>query len=197
MSLLLALLLATLPTEPPPVSVIRDAIKSVAPRYLSKTTAGRYAKIIDRVARRRNIHPFLFVAFIHVETARRWDPRTHSKTNDYGLMQVHVAERGSARFLGREEELFNPATNIREWGRLADMWRSYHNRTCDQESHPWWAHLKWGFRVKDSEHADKVKSLYVRLLRKFRQADLVATSQTRHFSVACSPVFSADDPSEK
>lgn len=166
------------------------AIMFLAP-HVPKTVAKDYAKIINVEAARKQIDPLLVVSFIHVETFRKWDPKVKSVTNDYGLCQVHVAARGSANFLGREEELFRPKTNIREWVRLADMWRAYHYRECEihtqvcyddptegpfgctdevlhKANHPWWAHLKWGYRVKDREHAMKVKRVYDSLRKRFR-----------------------------
>jgi hypothetical protein len=133
----------------------RSAIRRLAP-----PRAMRWARIIDQEAARRLIDPLLVVAFIHVETGRRWDPRLVSPTADYGLTQVHVAVRGSETFLGREEQLFDPRTNIREWCRLAAMWRDYHARTCIPGKHRWWAHLQWGYRVRDTTHAEKVLRLY-------------------------------------
>jgi hypothetical protein len=137
----------------------RSAIRRLAPR-LPRATARRYARIIDQEAARRDIPGLLVVAFIHVETGRKWNPRLVSPTDDYGLTQVHVAARGSETFLGREEQLFDPRTNIREWCRLAAMWRDYHARTCIPGKHRWWAHLAWGYRVKDTTHAEKVLRLY-------------------------------------
>jgi hypothetical protein len=143
------------------------AILFLAP-HLSKPTARNYARIIRTEAARKQIDPLLVVSFIHVETFKRWDPRVKSVTNDYGLCQVHVAVRGSARFLGREEELYNPRTNVHEWVRLADMWRAYHRRACNDHHHLWWAHLKWGYRVKDQKHAHKVRQIFEMLKRRFR-----------------------------
>jgi len=155
------------------------AILSLAP-WLPKSTAREYAKIIRVEAARRNIHPYLFVAFATVEST--WNAQARSATADFGLMQVHVARRGSARFLGREHELFRPRTNIREWGRLAAMWKGYHKRTCEipikvcdtenctrerLSSHVWWAHLKWGYRPKDEWHAMIVGAIFDVLLKRF------------------------------
>jgi len=139
-------MLLTVADAQPSTPVLRDAILWLAPGRVSDRTARRYAKIIHREARRRSIHGFLFLAFIHTES--RWNPRMRSSTDDFGLAQVHVAVRGSARFLGREAELYDPETNIREWGRLAAMWRDYHARSCHGASHRWWDHLKWGYRVR-------------------------------------------------
>lgn len=157
--------LATLWLSPladtPSTQAIQAAIQLLAPR---RVPAKKYARIIHREARRRDIDPFLIVAFIHIESS--WNPRARSVTNDHGLTQVHVAMNGSATFLGREEALYDPATNIREWGRLAVMWRNYHRRACPHD-HPWWAHLKFGYRIKNTEHADRVRILYQRLRERF------------------------------
>jgi len=157
----------------PPVPVLKEAIHFLAGPRVRKKTGVRYAKLVAKEARRRGIHGFLFLAFIHVETARKWDPKLHGATNDFGLMQVHVAENGSDRFLDREEELYIPAVNIREWGRLADMWRAHHQRSCGTR-HPWWAHLKWGYRVKDVEHAMKVLRVFRTLMDRFGPRESVA-----------------------
>ena len=149
----------------PSTHMIQESIRELAPQ-VNEATARRYARIIRREASKKAIDPFLVVAFIEVESS--WNPRAKSPTNDYGLGQLHVAVNGSARFLGREEELFDPQTNIREWCRLADMWRSYHNRmkakyAPSPEPHPWFSHLAWGYKVKNTEHADRVGVIYKRL----------------------------------
>jgi len=177
-------------TTPLPTPVVRDAILRLAPRYqVGPRLAKQYARIVQQEARRRKVDPLLVVSFIQVETARKWNPRLKSPTNDFGLTQVHVAVNGSARFLGREEELYDPRTNVREWVRLAAMWRAYHQRECEVHAeicysgpegpwgcnkmriagsrHPWWAHLKWGYRVKNTEHAQKVTGVYRWLLQQF------------------------------
>jgi hypothetical protein len=158
----LATLWLSPPADVPSTQAIQAAIQSLAPR---RVPAKRYARIIHREARRRNIDPFLIVAFIHIEST--WNSQAKSSTDDFGLTQVHVAVNGSATFLGREEALYDPATNIREWGRLAVMWRNYHERTCKDDDHPFYSHLKWGRRVKDTEHADRVSVLYKNLRRRF------------------------------
>lgn len=183
----LTALLLTLAT--PTTAEVREAIELLAPRHVP---AARYARIVRKMAMHRAVHPLLVVAFIQVESAKSWNPRLVSRTNDYGLTQVHVAERGSARFLGREHELYDPATNVREWVRLAAMWRNYHQRKCEvrvevcysgpegpwgcsmevltHSNHRWWAHLKWGYVVKNTEHADKVEGLLLWMLRRLQRA---------------------------
>jgi len=167
MSYILAALLAAMPAEgQPPHTVIVQAIRHLAPHIGPRTACG-YARIVRREAARKDLHAFLVLSFIHVETLRKWNPRLVGPTNDYGLTQIHVAERGSDRFLGREAKLFDPQTNIREWCRLAAMWRAYHVRTCS-DSHLWWAHMKYGYRVKsDVSHALKVLRIFEELQRRF------------------------------
>lgn len=185
MNLYALILFALFPSDPlleqvhPPTSVLRDAIRWLAPYRVSSARARRYARIIHQESMRKKVSGFLVVAFIHVETAKAWNPWLHSPTNDFGLTQVHVAARGSETFLGREEELYDARTNIREWVRLAAMWRAYHQRECGQDEqndheqsgqddHPWWAHMKYGYRVKpDISHALKVARLYLALLERF------------------------------
>jgi hypothetical protein len=178
-------------TSPPPTPVIRDAIRRLAPHRVSPRRARHLARIIQREAKRRKIDVFLLVSFIHEESD--WNPRLRSKTNDFGLTQVHVAARGSATFLGREAELYDPQTNIREWARLAAMWRGYHQRECEVRvkvcyggadgkpwsctmellhpaDHPWWSHLKWGYKVKKGSPSTKkvtVEGTYRWLLEQF------------------------------
>jgi len=147
------------------VALILSAILSLAP-WLPRPTARTYAQYIRDVSERTKIHPFLFVAFATVESS--WNPDARSSTGDWGLFQVHVAKRGSARFLGRERELLKPAVNTREWGRIASMWRAYHDRTCKPGSHRWWAHLKYGYLVKDEGHAMIVGAIFDTLIKRFK-----------------------------
>lgn len=125
-----------------------------------------YADLVAFEAKWYRIDPLLVVAIIQVESGFRHNKR--STTNDYGLMQVHVARRGSSNFYGREKELYDPRVNIREGTRLLAMWRGYHDRWCKGD-HPFWAHYKWGRKVKHIEHAIKVLALRDLLARKFRK----------------------------
>lgn len=160
-------------------ALILKAILFVAP-WLPPATAADYAKFIKVASVRRNIHPLLFVAFATVEST--WTPTAKSTTADFGLMQVHVAKKGSARFLGRERELLNPRTNINEWGRLAQMWMKYHDRSCgmlvricDTENctneriqyHEWFEHLKWGYVIKNREYGMLISALFELLINRF------------------------------
>lgn len=147
------------------MAYILAAILWLAP-HQSHTAVKRYADLIAFEAKWYKVDPLLVVALIHIES--NWHPRKKSVTNDYGLLQVHVARRGSATFLGREKDLYEPRTNIREGVRILAMWKNYHEKHCPGE-HPYWAHFKWGKRVKHIDHAIKVRELYTALVHRFRK----------------------------
>lgn len=125
----------------------------------------KYVDLITFESKWYRVDPLLIVSIIQVESG--WRTRKRSVTNDYGLMQVHVARRGSSNFYGRENELFDPRTNIREGTRLLAMWKAYHTRWCKGD-HPYWSHYKWGKKVKHIDHALKVKALRGQLARQFK-----------------------------
>ena len=124
-----------------------------------------YADLIEFESMWYHIDPFDVVAIIQIESG--WSVKKRSATNDYSLMQVHVARRGSGSFYGRERMLFNPRVNIREGVRIAAMWRDYHVKWC-RTPHLYLAHYKWGKKVKNDEHARRIKALADLLRRKFR-----------------------------
>jgi hypothetical protein len=123
--------LATLWLSPladvPSTQAIQAAIQSLAPR---RVPAKKYARIIHREARRRNIDPFLIVAIIHVESS--WNSRARSPTNDWGLTQSHVSNTINTEFIGREELLFDPDVNIRVGVKTLALWKAWHERVCDR-----------------------------------------------------------------
>jgi hypothetical protein len=123
---------------------------------LSQPIAKKYADLIVFEARWYKIKPKLVVSLIDVES--KWSRLKKSVTNDYGLMQVHVSKRGSETFYGRESELYDPRTNIREGVRILAMWKHYHETKCKGD-HPFWAHYKWGKKVGEISHAVKVQKL--------------------------------------
>lgn len=126
----------------------------------------KYADLIAFESRWYNMDPLRVLAIIQIESG--WRARKKSVTNDYGLMQVHVARRGSSNFYGREKELYDPRTNIREGVRILAMWKQYHKKYC-KGAHPFVAHYKWGKYVKNTEHAERVEALRAQLERKFRK----------------------------
>lgn len=143
--------------------LVISAIMMLAPQ-LGHSKIKEYSDLIVFEAGWYGVHPLLVVSFAHNES--RWNPRKKSVTNDYGLMQVHVARRGSARFLGREKELYKPRINIREGVRILAMWKGYHERWCKGD-HPYWAHQKWGKKVKDDRRDSKVTRMFEHLKDRF------------------------------
>ena len=110
------------------------------------------------------------VTVIHVETSRSWKRTLRSPTKDYGLAQIHVSVTTNPGLLGREEVLFDPATNIRYMGRTMLMWKNWHCRSNDGHHH-WINHYKWGYLVKDTKWANKVMSLFKILHKRFRKEE--------------------------
>lgn len=135
---------------------------------LGPTTAKKYAGIIDRVSVIYQIDPLLVVSIIHVETAKTWKKKIRSVTNDFGLGQIHVSKDSNPELLGREEVLFDPATNIRYAAKTLAMWKSWHVRVCD-ERHPWWAHYQAGRVIRRSNRgwSKKVGALHRMLQLRF------------------------------
>jgi soluble lytic murein transglycosylase-like protein len=155
--------LATLWLSPladvPSTQAIQAAIQSLAPR---RVPAKKYARIIHREARRRNIDPFLIVAIIHVESS--WNSRAKSPTADWGLGQVHVSKTSNPELIGKEYLLFDPNINIDYVVKTLVMWRAYHRRCAARvntpSQHPWWSHYQWGYVVRDLTWSKKVTALY-------------------------------------
>lgn len=137
--------------------LILSAILLMAPS-VGRPVSSVYARYIVRGAERTRLDPILISAYIHVESG--WNPIKVSRTNDWGLGQIHVAVRGSNRFLYREPLLLFPKINIAETFRLGRMWKRYHSIHCRGLKHHWIAHFKWGKRVKDTKHQERVLRLY-------------------------------------
>ena len=134
------------------------AILWLAPS-LGLAQAEHYAALIDRYA--TDVDPLLVAAIIKVES--RYRRRTVSRTDDYGLMQLHVSETTHERWLGRERELLEPARNVRLGVRMLRYWRRWHLRKC-KGGHAWWAHYNWGARIGNRRYERKVGKLYRALL---------------------------------
>lgn len=147
-------------------TAILAAIFWLAPQ-LPQTTCLKYAHIIRREAARRAVDPFIIVAIVHVESS--WNPRAQSPTQDWGLGQIHVSTTTNPRLRGREQLLFDPATNIYYAAKMMAMWRSWHERACRRKhKHPWWSHYQYGYRVRNLMWTNKVRDLYHELARRFR-----------------------------
>lgn len=122
---------------------------------------------IVREATRRLIDPLLIVAKISAES--KFKRRAKSRTNDWGLMQVHVSRTTYPKYLGRQEVLLtNVRLNIRLGSRLLGFWKGYHDRHCKPGDHPWWSHYQWGRVVKDGGASGRrVQKIYFKLVRRF------------------------------
>jgi hypothetical protein len=151
------------------VSAVLAAILFLAPQ-LGLMRADHLARIIAFEADMGQVDPLFVAAFIHVETSKSWRADIRSPTNDYGLCQVHVSAVSKPEFIGREELLFDPVVNVHAGVQVMRFWRDHHRRNCiwhGKRDHPWWAHLKWGYRVKTTDHARKVRNVYRVLRQRF------------------------------
>ena len=137
------------------------AILVLAPAKVADNAVS-YASIILRQANDQHINPLIVVSTIHVETGGQWDNTLISKTDDYGLMQVHVSRSTNPDFIGRETDLLDPETNIREGVRVMVYWKKYHNR-CKKSTHQWWAHYQAGVEVKSDAYSKKVSRVLARV----------------------------------
>lgn len=140
------------------------AILFLAPQ-LGKPTARQYAVIVEREARRNEIDPLLIAAFITVEST--WNTRAISPTYDWGLCQLHVSKHSLPKMQTHEWRLFDPATNLYQCGKLMKMWRTYHHKACVGKHHHWIGHLAFGYRVHNTQHAEKVFAIYDVLRKRF------------------------------
>jgi len=137
-------------------AVVLSAILFVAP-YLPHRQAKVYARLIIAQATKRNLDPLKVVAVTHHES--RFRNRRRSRTNDLGLMQVHVSKTTNPRYQGRELELYAPALNFRLGTRLLQLWKGYHGRHCKGLKHKWWGHYKWGGRVRTRSYGRAVNAI--------------------------------------
>lgn len=127
--------------------------------------AGQYADHFNKYARRYRLPPLLVAAVAYNES--RFTRTVVSRTNDYGLMQLHVGRRTHKRYLGREKLLFNPRRNIRLGSRMLAMWRSHHLRRCKGKKHHWLLHYNQGVYVSTKgwkgRYAKRVLIIYSKL----------------------------------
>lgn len=163
---LLALVTAQGATEPswlPEMERLVAVITGLSPRTKPKDTRF-YADLILFEADWYELDPLLVASYITIESG--WNPNKVSKTNDHGLMQVHVGKH-SPRFLGREAELRKPRTNIREGCRVLALWKAFHARWCEKaEPHHWLAHVKWGRRIPVGDRGRAHSLLVLKVLEK-------------------------------
>jgi len=125
-----------------------------------------YGEHFAKYGERRGVDPLLVAAVAYHESLLR--PSKVSRTNDYGLMQLHVGDNTHARYVGREKLLFEPGRNIRLGVRMLAWWKAHHQRRCGSEHH-WLLHYNQGSRVAKrgwrSRYADRVLKIYHKLLK--------------------------------
>lgn len=144
--------------------VITAAILYLAP-HVSQHQAKRYADSVWFEARWYRLDPLMIVAIAHAES--EWNQRARSPTGDYGLMQIHVDRKSSNHFWGRKKLLLLHRFNIREGARKISMWKRYHYRRCRRRRyHPYWAHYKWGSKIKSRAYDRRVLKIYRRIKNK-------------------------------
>ena len=129
--------------------------------------ARMHAKIIVKEAKRRDIHPARILAAIHHETGGTWRTKLRSRTNDYGLMQLHVGKNTHADYRGREQLLYQPKKNIYLGTRMMMYWRRHHRKNCQGKEHHWINHYNQGHRVYRRRYGKKHMKLYRKILKRF------------------------------
>jgi len=157
------------------MSVCLAAILYLSP--LCPSVALYYSTLVYSVAIRYNVDPLLIVSIIHTETGGTWKTRSRSKTNDYGLMQVHVSKSTNPSLLGRESVLYDPYVGILYGVKSLVLWKRYHNRTCLDVTihrHPYWSHYQWGYKVRDLTWSRQILSLHRFLTSSFTQITMVS-----------------------
>jgi soluble lytic murein transglycosylase-like protein len=109
--------------------------------------ASRYSTLVEKWSARRGLDKLLVAAVIHKETGGSWNPRAKSRTNDHGLMQLHVGRHTRSKFIGKEHLLYNPNRNIKLGTRAMRFWKRHHKLKCQGNNHHWLLHYNQGRRV--------------------------------------------------
>ena len=145
-------------------ALIVYSITSAAPK-VPTVRAHDIADMIVRESTREQVDPVLVVAVMWHESGFRNLPV--NATKDRGLMQVHWSP-GAPWLAGLSpRDLMDPATNVRAGVRELAWWRGQHEKRCDDSKHFWWAHYKWGYRVKDRRYGRAIHSKVERSYRLF------------------------------
>lgn len=138
--------------------MLKFLILLVAP-YLTTSSVSEYESLIKRYS--NGLDHKLIVAVIWVES--RFRSRAKSRTNDYGLMQLHVSSDTHQQYIGRERVLYNPKLNIKLGTKMMRLWRRYHRCRCKSKKHHWISHYQQGSRVRSLRYERAVLSV-LRLL---------------------------------
>ena len=150
------------------MKIILAAILTLSP-HVKEDVARKYAQVIHSMCKSQEIDPLLVVSIIRVESG--FHPSKSSRTNDHGLMQIHVSHTTFSELRGHEHLLRSPTLNIYLGIKHLRMFRKWHHRKCKPD-HTWWRHYKWGFRRKfpNQKWADKVRRYHQQLIKKFRES---------------------------
>jgi hypothetical protein len=127
--------------------------------------SGSYAQHFHDNGKRFKIAPLLIAAVAMDESNFR---RTIiSRTNDYGIMQLHVSKHTHRHYIGREKLLFDPKLNIYLGTKMLVYWRWYHEKHCAGKKHHWLHHYNQGARVSTrgwkGGYARRVLKIYRKL----------------------------------
>jgi len=129
--------------------------------------AGAFAPIFSEMGIKYHIDPLLLAAVAFHES--RFDPEATSKSNDFGLMQIHVGETFHKEYEGQENLLFEPRRNVKIAAKLMKMWKRYHLLRCKSGHHHWLNHYNQGTKVSNKlwrrNYAKRVLKVYKKLLK--------------------------------
>jgi hypothetical protein len=146
---------------------------SIAPlkdaKHLSQEERFEYSVYIVEAAQQHKLDPYLVAAVIWHES--RFQKDVKSRTQDYGLLQVHWQklhpQLGEDWLVGlTRESLLDPRTNIFAGTReLAHNRHLCRRRRHDPGDHPWWAHHKWGNVVGNPAYGLAIQKRHATLIR--------------------------------
>jgi soluble lytic murein transglycosylase-like protein len=129
--------------------------------------AGVFAPYFVEMGIKYQLDPLLIAAVAYHES--QFDPRVVSRTNDYGLMQIHVGRRFNKKYIGREYLLLDPRRNIMLGAKLMKMWRTIHHRRCKGHHHHWLNHYNQGTNISSKKwhrrYAARVMRIYDKLIQ--------------------------------
>ncbi len=148
------------------MQIILAAILFLSP-HLDKETATKYANVIHTMSKTQEMDPFLIISIIRAES--NFAHNRKSKTNDFGLMQLHVSRTTFRELRGYGTLLYDPELNVYLGTKHLRMFRKWHHKKCGPD-HLWWRHYKWGFKKKfpNDKWAVRVLAFHQRLVDKFR-----------------------------
>lgn len=139
------------------------SVEAAAPNLPPEKTF-QYAETIAKESLKFNIDPQVVVAVIWHESNFRNLPV--NETEDRGLMQVHWYP-GSPWLKGlKPDDLMRPRVNIRAGVHELAYWKKYHEENCSN-SHQWFAHYKWGYKVKNHKYGISIRNKAILLSYKW------------------------------